>query len=238
MRENDFSGGEHPSKRAVKFAAQAYDSSWGLFSLAILAVGCVLLWATRPAPMHTLGSQELQNSLGCQNNLARIARAFAQYAQDYDGKFPRGVDPEDRYNPSLWQNDRTGGDYRRDAASAPMLHDLLSTYLPDRQAWRCPSDRGYARSRLPGFQTSLQNVFPSSFEKYGTSYYYFTIHGFAGMRARELKIPGIEILLFDGDVWHAPEGRPSLNILFGDGHVGNVSTQRFQELNSENTRNR
>jgi prepilin-type processing-associated H-X9-DG protein len=204
----------------------------------ILLGSAAALWLTRPSPHAINTSHAAQQTQHCQENLSRIARAFAQYAQDYDGKFPRGVDPEDRYNPTLWTDERSGGNYRQDAHTAPMLNELLQSYLPDKEVWHCPADRGYERSSLPGFATSLRNVYPSSFAKYGMSYYYLTIHGFAGMRAIELRDPSSDIIVFDGDIWHQTEGKASLNVLFADGHVQNLLPQRFQELQNENERSR
>jgi hypothetical protein len=202
----------------------------GGIAWSVVLGGAGLLWLTRPTMHDANLPQDVRQIQACQANLSRIGRAFALYARDYDGKFPRGVDPEDRYNPALWNGEAGGGYFRPEVEKAPMLQDLMFPYLRAREVWRCPSDRGYAHSRLPGFEASLQNVFPSSYAKYGTSYYYFTIHGLAGMRARELKNPAIEILVFDGDLWHESDGRESLNVLFATGHVQNLPPARFVEL--------
>jgi prepilin-type processing-associated H-X9-DG protein len=198
--------------------------------------GGLLLWLLRPSFQTVNAPTQVQQMQSCQANLSRIARAFAQYAQDYNGKFPRGVDPEDRYNPALWTNQYSGGFYRPVAQTAPMLHELLQPYLPEAQAWRCPADNGYERSRLPGFNSSLTHVFPSSYAKYGTSYYYLTIHGFVGVRARDLRNPSLQIILFDGDLWHDADGQPSMNVMYADGHTQNLTARRFQQIHAANER--
>lgn len=222
-------------------ASSSRPSSNGQFSwwrdraAPVLALGLMAgaLWWTRP--VHRLNYAppgSMLRTQACLSNLGRIAGAFAQYAQDYDGKYPRGVDPEDKHFPELWR-DTFRGDHYQDARTAPLLQDLLYPYLKDREVWHCPDDTGWVQSQLyqevNGLSPShLTNVKPSSFALYGTSYYYFTIHGFAGMRASDLRDPYSEVLLFDGDLWHQPGGSPSVNVLLGDGHVENMLPSEFR----------
>src|SRR5687767_7741634 len=73
---------------------------WPLAAVALIAG---VLWGTRPTATGRSESAEVERTRGCLSNLNRIASAFAQYAHDYDGKFPRGVDAEDRHQPQTWQ---------------------------------------------------------------------------------------------------------------------------------------
>ncbi|MDQ3815248.1 MAG: hypothetical protein M3347_15100 [Armatimonadota bacterium] len=198
--------------------------------LALLAMAGAL-WMTRPTRWNATPA-EVGRTQSCLVNLAHIAHAFAHYAQDYDGKFPRGVDPEDRHHPEIWARyNAFEGQYFNDARTAPMLHELLQPYVPHHKVWRCPEDIGWEVSRLPTLRESpLRRVKPSSWAKYGTSYYYFTIHGFAEMTASDLNDPSRSLILFDGDLWHRAGGQPSLNGLFADGHTQNLTAPRFQSL--------
>lgn len=197
----------------------------------LMAIG---LWLTWPGARIHQTSGGVRRTQSCLGNLSHIAMAFAQYAQDYDGKFPRGLDCEDRFNPATWQH-AYGGKYRQDARTAPMLHDLLLPYGLDRRIWRCPDDDGWLQSNLPGFNGGLVNVRPSAWEKYGTSYSYLTIRGFAGLRPADFSDPGRSISLFDGSLWHKIGGEDSVNALFADGHVQNLTPPRFNELMQSDT---
>jgi prepilin-type processing-associated H-X9-DG protein len=197
--------------------------------LVVLTFIAGALWLTRPQALVKT-PDSVRRTQSCLSNLSRIATAFAQYANDYDGKFPRGVDPEDRYNPDTW-GASYGRIFQRDAKTVPMLHNLLFFYLGTREVWHCPDDSGWQEtSGLPGFESGLSNVKPSSYAKYGTSYYYLTLRGFAGMTADDFSEPGRSISLFDGDVWHRLQGQPSVNALFVDGHVQNLEVSRFEVL--------
>ncbi|HEX8832896.1 MAG TPA: hypothetical protein VF719_01785, partial [Abditibacteriaceae bacterium] len=127
---------------------------------ASLVVGAaVALWLTRPANDANSPSSNAGQTQSCLANLAQISTAFVQYAHDNDGKFPRGVDAEDRYNPSIWKNNFNAR-YDTAARTAPMLYEVLQPYLPRPETWRCPADTGYTKTSLPGFELSLTNVFP------------------------------------------------------------------------------
>jgi prepilin-type processing-associated H-X9-DG protein len=208
-------------------AARPHSVNTAVWVVALMAMAGGL-WLTRPKVIVKTPAS-VQRTQSCLANLSRIATAFAQYASDYDGQFPRGVDPEDRYNPGLWQVEY-GGAYKEDSRTAPMLHDLLFPYLHDKEVWHCPDDTGYDISSLPGFEKGLRNVKPSSYAKYGTSYYYLTLRGFVGRTAFDFADPGRSISLFDGDLWHRPQGRPSVNALFVDGHVQNLLASDFANL--------
>jgi prepilin-type processing-associated H-X9-DG protein len=195
-------------------------------------LGYVLaLWLAAPSRKAVqVSSSDTASTLACQENLRRISLAFAQYAEDFDGKFPRGVDPEDRV-PQTWQSG-AGGKYADAALSAPRLVDLLQPYLHRAELWRCPDDNGWNKRPL-GFESRLGVVQPSSWAKFGTSYYYYTIHGFAGLRPDDFPHPERDLLLFDGSFWHDGEPARTLNALFGDGHVENVSPKKFGVLADE-----
>lgn len=194
---------------------------------ALLGAACAL-FVTRPrfAPVATEQGVEAKTA-SCLSNLSQIARAYALYAHDFDGKIPRGIDPEDRNSPSSPFFSATN--------PTPYLHEILRPYVASRQVFRCPADIGWTQNRLPNSQGSLQNVLPSSFSKFGTSYYCWTKYGFAQVGAVDIDDPAQTVLLFDGDLWHGDANRARLNALFADGSVQNLSPSQFQFYSSDNS---
>lgn len=209
-----------PSKPAVRNA----------LTLVVLGLMAGALWLTKPVELSVTATRgDDATTGGCLDNLGQISRAYALYAQDFDGKFPRGTDPEDRYNAEIWRNSEFGELYYEEAKKTPMLHEILRPYVSSPEVFRCPGDNGWKRSSLPTLSDSaLQNVFPSSFKEYGTSYYVFTRYGFTLMTAADLENPGQTLLLFDGDLWHRRVNRKTLNGLFADGSARNLTSAQFE----------
>lgn len=206
-----------------------------VISILFFPVATLLFWLTWPGPYASFSLSGHDGSTqSCQENLRRISFAFAQYAQDFDGKFPRGIDPEDPL-PETWQSGYSG-EYADDAQQAPLLREVLFPYLKTYDVWRCPADVGW-KERRPQFDSRLGIVQPSSFAKFGTSYYYYTIHGFAGLRPDDFRDPSRDLVLFDGDFWHRTEIGGSLNAMFADGHVESLSPEQFDRLGAEQGQN-
>lgn len=204
-------------------------------TLGALLGGAALLVMTRPRPAPRNASGGEAKAESCLANLSQISRAIAQYSRDFDGKIPRGVDPEDHFNSQNWgYSDTYGSAFEDDARQTPFLHQILRPYLASSEVFHCPADSGWIQTRLPGGpDAKLRNVSPSSFAKYGTSYYYSTIYGFQLKCAVDIENPSQSVLLFDGDLWHSSGARPALNGLFIDGHAQNLSAAQFDFFSRE-----
>ncbi len=196
-------------------------------SLLALLGGAVALFVTRPRFTPALSERGTDaKTATCLSNLNQIARAYALYAHDFDGKIPRGIDPEDRNSPS--------SQFYHFRNPTPYLHEILRPYVASRQVFHCPADVGWTQNRLPNSQSSLEDVHPSSFAKFGTSYYCWTRFGFDQFRAVDLENPAQTVLLFDGDLWHGDQNRSRLNALLADGSVRDLSPAQFQFYSSAN----
>ncbi len=196
-----------------------------LLTLTVLGAGVLLLWVTRPRFDASLPGA--QNGPSCLNNLRQISRAYALYARDFDGKIALAVDPEDRFNRRIWAP-RIDEDtpYQNYLQNAPFLHVVLRPYVDSAQVFHCPADTGWTRSRL-NYQ-GLPDVRPSSFAKYGTSYYSWTIYGFNLNSVADIENPARKTLLFDGDLWHGNEANPRAGELFIDGHAEYLSQAQHE----------
>jgi prepilin-type processing-associated H-X9-DG protein len=119
-------------------------------------------------------------------------------------------------------------EFAADIPRIAMLQEVLQPYLKSPQLFSCPADIGFA-------VTDLTNVpldaFPSSFEKYGTSYYYRTT--LAGCRKTDasLEFPSQNWVLVDGvGYWHGTllPLEPRYNVLLADGHVKNLTWAQWR----------
>lgn len=204
--------------------------------LILLGTGVALLVLTRPRIAAQTSNGD-EKSASCLSNLRQISQAYALYARDFDGKIALGIDPEDRFNNSIWQN--TGDEaYESFLQNAPFLHVILRPYINSPAVFHCPADAGWSVSRLQidletGENLGLSDVFPSSFAKYGTSYYSWTKYGFDLKTFADIPDPGRRVLLFDGDLWHGSKEQGRAGELFMDGHAALLNRGQHAEFAPE-----
>lgn len=180
------------------------------------------------------------NKSACISNLRQIGSAFSQYMADYDDRWPLGLDPADKWTPEIWQN---YPEFQAMIPYLPLMPDLLNPYLPSTGVWRCPSDRGYVIDEVSFLPLDAE---PSSFERFGSSYYYRT--EVTVRRLYSTSIPDLTSvnIYFDGSgAWHSKSDvlRPwddyetvreklrsyRYTVLFGDWHVKSLTDAQYRE---------
>jgi len=189
--------------------------------LVVLAIIAVLSAILLPV-FWTVRGRARQES--CSSNLHQIGTAVQMYVQDYDGRFPRAVDPSDKLWPSTWASVPT---FQSEIPRLPYLQDRLQPYAKSANLFACPADTGFDLTDFTGL--SLQ-AFPTSYEKFGTSYYYRTEVTAMDTLEGSIANPTDINLVFDGaGAWHGtliPRQR-RYNVLFVDGHVKNVNENQM-----------
>ncbi len=205
--------------------------------LAIVAMIAILAALLFPV---LLKAKNAAKRTACVSNLTQIGAAFGLYMSDYDDKWPLGVDPADKFTPEIWA---AYPEFQRRIPSLPFMHEVLDPYVKTADIWRCPEDQGLL---IDDVSFMRLNSTPSSFERFGTSYYYRTELTVRQLSGTAVKRPADINVFFDGSgAWHTSVDmlRPGdtqeqtnrklkrfrYNVLFGDFHAKNVSRDQYME---------
>jgi len=199
--------------------------------LVVIAVIAILAAILLPVFATARGKAR---EISCVSNLRQVGQAIAMYTQDYDGYYPIGVDPADKMTPQIWNAFPA---FRDQIPTIPYLHETLQTYIKSKELFHCPSDFGFDIEDFTGLPIdpsgSPPNANPSSYAKFGTSYYYRTEITFKHAGDMTFQTPAELNVLFDGEgKWHGGflPGQKRYNTLFGDYHIKNISRDRLMTL--------
>ncbi len=191
--------------------------------LVVLAIIALLAAILLPV-FATVRGRARQTS--CLSNLKQIGAAVGMYMQDYDGRYPRAIDPLDRAHPGLWTRYPL---FAADIGRFPLVNEVLQPYVKSKPVFACPADGGFS---VADFAYLPLDATPTSFEKFGTSYYYRTEFAALDRGESAVQNPAQLNFLFDGvGQWHGtltPLAK-RYNCLFADFHVKNLSAAAMGE---------
>lgn len=205
----------------------------------LVVLGIVALLAAILFPAFNSARGKARQA-SCQNNLHQIGLAISLYAQDSDGKFPRGGDPVD-LTTNLWDIEK-GGVFRPAVNRLQPLPVVVSPYLKTPSVWICPSDFGFKELERPlGY---LPDTYPSAYQKFGMSYLYRTELALENKNLSDLVVyddflpystygpDQINVLADMHGAWHGSASPASgrLNVLFADGHVKALTADQYGTL--------
>jgi len=199
--------------------------------LTVIAVIAVLAAILFPVFATVRGKAR---EITCVSNLRQIGTAVSMYAQDFDGLYPYGVDPADKFTPQIWAGFPA---FQAEIPNIAYVHEVLQPYCKSKEIFHCASDFGFDTEDFTGLLIdpggNPPNANPSSFKKFGTSYYYRTEIAFRHAGDQSFQRPSELNVLFDGaGKWHGgllPWDR-RYNTLFGDGHTKSLTFDRLQFL--------
>lgn len=213
---------QHMPRWRLRCRVFGANSQPGFTLIELLVVMAILaLLAAMVMPVFSAARGKARSAT-CTSNLRQIGMAFFMYAQDYDDRFPWGIDIVDRYAPFIWN---PWPQWKALIPFMPLMHHVLYPYLRSGQCWRCPADIGCTYVEISHADLDAR---PTAYERYGASYAYRTELTFRGATLDRLEHPSeVNVLADLTGTWHG--GRSVLrteyryHVLFADWHVKNVS---------------
>jgi general secretion pathway protein G len=204
-----------------------------LVVIAIIAILAAILFPVFARAKRSAGQTT------CLSNLGQIGKAIGLYMADADDKWPFGIDAADRYTPQIWEG---FPEFQSFLPTIPLMHDLLMDYLPSKNVWECPGDKGQL---IDDISFEDMNTVPSSYKRYGSSYYYRTELTVKQLSSTSLgDISGVNVYFDGSGAWHTGldilrrtdsfDDRMSkldkyrYNVLFGDLHAKNISNAQYR----------
>lgn len=173
----------------------------------------------------------------CVSNLRQIGLSIAMYAEDFDGLYPYALDPADKFTPQIWAQ---FPEFQKDIPSLPLINEALQPYIKSKELFHCPADTGFDYEDFGGYEIDPNgkpaNANPSSYQKFGTSYYYRTEIALKHAGESSFQRPSELNVIFDGaGKWHGTLLPLALryNVLFADGHSKNQSRAQLDDLWSQ-----
>ena len=197
-----------------------------LVVIAIIAILAALLF---PVFLTARGKAR---QIACVSNLHQVGLAISMYAQDNDGLYPYAIDPADKYTPQIWFS---MPDFMAEIPNIGLLNVVLQPYVKSKELFHCPSDFGFDQEDFTGLDIdptgNPPNANPSSYQKFGTSYYYRTEIAARHAGDATFQTPSELNVVFDGaGKWHGGTFRftQRYNVLFGDSHAKNHSRDQLE----------
>ncbi len=189
-----------------------------LVVIAILALLAALLF-----PVFAQARNSALQS-ACLSQMHQISLSVSMYDQDYDSLYPWAVDPADRYE-GIW---RSVPQFNSQIPSMPWLYKALQPYVHSLSLFHCPSDTGFNVDEMTGGlldpNSAPPNAEPSSFAKFGTSYYYHTALAQQHIVDGSLPYPAETHVIYDGSgKWHGTAEALRYNAAFADGHAKSLT---------------
>jgi general secretion pathway protein G len=192
----------------------------------LVVIGIIAVLAAMLFPVFA-AAREKGRSAACVSNLKQLGAAVEIYASDFDDHYPWAKDPADEYHPEIWNDFPV---WKAWIPYMPRLRDTLDPYVKNYDVWHCASDTGFDYLEDTGLPMPAH---PTSFDAFGTSYYYRTEIVFRTMLVGRADRPAEVNLLFDGHGrWHGRtdnEMGKRWNILYADGHVKTANRRQYDQ---------
>ncbi len=202
-----------------------------LVVIAIIAILAALLF-----PVFATARAKARQAV-CTSNLRQIGLSIAMYMEDNDSLYPYAIDPADKYTPQIWAGNPDFAAFYQSIPTIGMIQDVLQPYIKSKELFHCPSDTGFDQEDFTGLDIdptgTPPNARPSSFQKFGTSYYYRTELAARHATDSSVQQPAQVNVLFDGaGAWHGSQFPPSQRycVLFADGHTKNITRDYLDQL--------
>ncbi len=199
--------------------------------LVVIAIISILAGILFPVFLTVRGKAR---EITCISNLRQQGLAITMYAEDNDSLYPFAIDPADKFTPQIWFSKP---DFYALIPKLDMIQDVLQPYVKSKELFRCPADIGFDNEDFTGIPIdptgTPPNANPSSYQKFGTSYYYRTEIAYIHAGEATFQTPTDVNVLFDGaGKWHGSFIGlvQRYNTLFADGHSKSISRSRLDAL--------